>query len=75
MIKSLVASGVMVLVVWCLHPQNNLSTIVAVIAGVIVYGVVLLLLRGFKREEISFFRGLIRRKNYAIRPGGDGANR
>ncbi len=60
-IKSLTASGVMVLVVWLIQPQSGLATILTVVLGIIVYGTVLLLLRGFKKEEISFLKGLFNR--------------
>ena len=60
-IKSLIASMVMSLAVWLMAPQGNLDTILTSVAGVIIYGVVLLLLKGFKREETRFFRGLFRR--------------
>jgi O-antigen/teichoic acid export membrane protein len=60
-IKSLVASAVMSVVVWLMAPQGNLDTLLTVVIGVIIYGVVLLLLRGFSKEEMRFFRGLLRR--------------
>lgn len=56
--KSLIASAMMSLVVWWIAPEGNVATIIAVVIGVVVYGVVLLLLRGFGREEFRFFRGL-----------------
>jgi len=61
-IKSMIASAIMSLAVWLMAPQGNLDTILAVVAGVVIYGVLLLLLKGFTREEISFFRGLLRRR-------------
>jgi O-antigen/teichoic acid export membrane protein len=60
-IKSLIASVIMSLVIWVMHPQSNLATIIAVIVGMVVYGLAIFLLKGFRREEISFFRGLLRR--------------
>jgi O-antigen/teichoic acid export membrane protein len=60
-IKSLVASGIMAAVVWLLHPTTRSSTVITVVAGVAVYGLALLLLRAIRREEIAFFRGLLRR--------------
>lgn len=62
-IKSLFASGIMALVIWLMHPQGSLATIVTVLVGVVVYGAAILLLRGFTREEFSFFRGLLRRRD------------
>lgn len=60
-IKSLIASAIMSAAVWRMAPQGNLDTILTVVAGVVVYGVVLMLLRGFSKEEVSFFWGLVRR--------------
>lgn len=59
-LKSLAASGVMTLVIWLMHPGSNLATIITVIGGAAVYGVSLLLLKEPRKEEISFFRGLLR---------------
>ncbi len=64
-IKSLIASGIMALVIWLMHPQSGLATIITVIVGVVIYGVALFLLRGFRREEISFFRELLQRRGPA----------
>ena len=69
--KSLIASAVMSLVVWLMAPKGNLDTILAVVSGVIIYGVVLLLLRGFSKEEFRFFRELIRRRTPATRPNDE----
>ena len=70
-IKSLTASAIMSLAVWFISPQGNLDTILAVVAGVVIYGVVLILLKGFSKEEISFFRGLLRRSTPAANPHGE----
>jgi len=67
-IKSLIASAVMSLAVWLMAPQGNLDTILTVVAGVIIYGVVLLLLRGFSKEEFRFFWGLLRRSTPTVNP-------
>jgi O-antigen/teichoic acid export membrane protein len=60
MIKSLVASGIMALVVWLISPQTRPQTVAAVIVGVIVYAIALLLLKAIRKDEIAFFRGLWR---------------
>ena len=57
-VKSLIASLAMSLVIWRIAPEGNVATIVAVVIGVVLYGVILLLLRGFSRGEFRFFRGL-----------------
>ena len=64
-IKSLGASAIMTVAIWLIAPRGYLDTILTVVAGVIIYGVVLMLLRGFGKEEISFFRGLLRRSTPA----------
>jgi len=67
-IKSVLASAMMSWVIWLMRPQGDLGTIIAVLAGATVYGLALLLLKGFKREEIFFFRGLLRRSLPAANP-------
>lgn len=67
-IKSLIASAIMSSVVWLMAPQGDLDTILTVVAGVVIYGVVLLLLKGFNREEIRFLWGLFRRSSTAVNP-------
>lgn len=47
-IKSLIASAIMSLAIWLIHPQSNLATIIAIIVGGVVYG-------------LAIFRGLLRR--------------
>ena len=60
-IKSLIASAIMSAVIWLIAPQSTLSAVLTIIAGAAVYGLTLLLLKGFKKEEIKFFRGLFQR--------------
>jgi O-antigen/teichoic acid export membrane protein len=67
LLKSVAASAVMSLIVWLLDPQGMVSTVFVVAIGVIVYGVTLMLLRGFDKKEIQFFLGLFgRRSNTSI---------
>jgi hypothetical protein len=47
--------------IWALAPQETLATIVTVIAGTAIYSVALFLLKGFKKEEFTFFRELFQR--------------
>ena len=58
-IKSLVASTIMGLAIWAISPKENLTTVISGIAGVAIYVGTLLLLKGFKKEEFVFFKGLI----------------
>lgn len=60
-IKSLIASAAMSLAIWKMSPRGTAAAILTVVAGVAIYGVVLLLLKGFKREEFEFFKGLLRK--------------
>jgi len=57
--KSLVASGIMTTTIWLMHPQSNLATIIAIIAGVAIYGVAIILAKGFTKNEVLFFRRLL----------------
>jgi len=60
-IKSLIAAAIMSVAVWLMHPQRLMATFITVIAGVVIYGVALVALRGFSRKEFRFFWGLLRR--------------
>lgn len=57
--KSLIASGIMTLAIWLMHPRNNLATIIAIIAGVAIYGVAIILAKGFTKNEVFFFTRLL----------------
>ncbi|MFC1954512.1 flippase [Chloroflexota bacterium] len=67
-IKSLVASMLMSLVLWLMAEQRNMDTIMTIVVGVIIYGATLVLLRAFQKEEVFFFRRLLRREVPAINP-------
>jgi O-antigen/teichoic acid export membrane protein len=57
-LKSIVASIIMSLVIWRVNPERGLDVIFVIIGGIIMYAVLLLLMKGFKREESRFFREL-----------------
>lgn len=61
-VKSLVASAVMSVVVWVMAPQGNVLTVLAIVVGVVVYGVVLVMLKGFTMTEFRFFMRLLKIK-------------
>jgi len=65
-LKSLVASAMMALIIWSMQPETSLSVIAAVLVGVAIYVVALFLMRGFRKEEVSFFRGLVQRGDPAV---------
>ena len=60
-LKSLVASGAMSAVIWAIAPQETPATVLAVLAGTATYGIAVFLLKGFRREELKFFRELFHR--------------
>ena len=60
-IKSLIASGAMSAAIWAIAPEGTLATALTVLAGTAIYGAILLLLKGFAKEEFKFFRGLFHR--------------
>jgi O-antigen/teichoic acid export membrane protein len=60
-VKSLIASGAMSVAIWAIAPEGTLATALTVLAGTAIYGAVLLLLKGFTKEEFKFFRGLFQR--------------
>ena len=60
-LKSLVASGVMALVVWMIAPVGLSSVVLTIIAGVIVYAVMLFLLRGFEKAELQLLKSFLPR--------------
>jgi O-antigen/teichoic acid export membrane protein len=64
-LKCLLASAIMSVVIWMMHPVGASATILAVIAGIAIYGIVLVLLRGFTKEEFEFFRGMLKRDTAA----------
>jgi O-antigen/teichoic acid export membrane protein len=60
-IKSLIASAIMAVAIWLIAPEGTLATILTVVAGAAIYGAILLLLKGFTKEEFRFFRGLFQK--------------
>jgi len=59
-IKSLIASVIMSLAVWKISPEGTLTTVLTVMAGIVIYLAVLILLRVFRKEEFEFFKKLFR---------------
>lgn len=56
--KSLLASILMSLFVVFLKPTGILSILIAITSGVFVYGLLIILLRGFNKKEVVFFASL-----------------
>jgi O-antigen/teichoic acid export membrane protein len=58
--KSLVASAVMSVFVWAMHPVGPTHIVISIAGGAFIYGVALVLLKGFTRQELGFFREFLR---------------
>jgi O-antigen/teichoic acid export membrane protein len=54
-IKAAIASMVMSAVILLIHPETASATILVIILGIMIYAVSLILLKGFKKEELSYF--------------------
>lgn len=59
--KSIAAAFLMSSVLFVFHAQGLWETITAVILGVIVYGILILLFKTFKKNEIEFFRTFLKK--------------
>ena len=59
--KSIIAAMVMSLSIFIANPAQIFEVVIWIVGGAAIYFCVLSLLRGFKKEEIRFFRGLFRR--------------
>jgi O-antigen/teichoic acid export membrane protein len=58
-LKSILASIVMSLLLLQWYPMDKLGILVSVAVGALTYVAVLVMLRGFKKNEIVFFKGLL----------------
>ena len=58
--KSLISAVAMGAVIYFLNSEGLLNLIISIVVGAIVYFVILVLLRGFTRNEYEFLRTLIR---------------
>jgi len=58
--KSVVASIPMAFVVWKLNPYGAINILVSIGVAVVIYFGVMMLLKGFTREEFRFLRGFVR---------------
>jgi hypothetical protein len=62
----------MAIATWRIYPDGTLATILTIVAGAAIYGVVIFLLKGFTRAEIAFFLGLLRRGIPDVNPHDKG---
>ena len=61
-LKSIFASMAMSLVVWQLNPEGIANVIWVIILAVLIYFVILVLVKGFSKSEIKFFKQLVTRR-------------
>lgn len=59
-VKSITASIIMALVVWKLNPYGAVSILIAVVIAAVIYFGVLILLRGFTKDEYVFLRDIVK---------------
>jgi O-antigen/teichoic acid export membrane protein len=59
-LKSFFSASIMTVCIWLIKPESIFQVAVAIIIGIIVYFAVLVLVRGFSRQEFSFFTSFIR---------------
>jgi O-antigen/teichoic acid export membrane protein len=60
LIKSIIASCFMAFVVVALNPVEIFSLVISIIAGAIIYFGLILLFKGVRKEEIKFFKELLK---------------
>jgi len=58
-LKSIAASAIMSLVIWGVNPTGMAAVFPMILGSAAVYFAVLLLLRGFRKEEFKFFKSLL----------------
>ena len=59
-LKSITASVIMSLIIWKLNPVGTLNVLVSIGVGAVVYFVILILLKGIKREEVGFIKNIFK---------------
>ncbi len=59
-LKSLTSSVIMAFVVWKLNPIGAVDIVISIGVGAMVYFGVLILLRGFTKDEYEFLKGMLR---------------
>jgi len=60
-LKSIFASILMGLVILWFSPLGFLKTMIAIIFGIFIYGILILLFKGVNKNEIKFFKGIFRK--------------
>jgi O-antigen/teichoic acid export membrane protein len=58
--KSIASAGVMALCIWLINPQSLWAVLLSIFLGALIYFGVLILSKGFSREELAFFTNLVK---------------
>jgi O-antigen/teichoic acid export membrane protein len=58
-IKSIISSAIMAVSIWLINPETITMLIFSILVGIVIYFGVLIFIRGFSRQELAFFAGLI----------------
>jgi len=70
MLKSAIASSIMMLCIWLLNPKSITTVLISILCGILIYFGVLLITKGLNKSEISFFLNFSRdtlRKIYMLK--------
>lgn len=59
LLKIVIASAIMGIVVYMMHPIGIINVLISIAVGVIVYFAIILILKAVTRKEIAFFKDLI----------------
>lgn len=59
--KSVISSAVMGFVIWVLGPTGPAGIVIAVLMGTSIYFALLILLKGFSKDEYAFFKNMVKR--------------
>ena len=59
LLKIGIASAIMGIAVYMMHPNGIINVLISIVAGVIVYFAIIFILKGITRKEIAFFKDMI----------------
>ena len=59
LLKIVIASAIMGIAVYMMHPNGIINVLISIVAGVIVYFAIIFILKGITRKEIAFFKDMI----------------
>ncbi len=60
MLKSAIASAIMVTGIWLSRPETIATVLIAIVGGIVIYFSILFLIKGLSKSEVTFFLGFIK---------------